>query len=176
MKEPPATLRIEPIQKAHKLKSFDCGEKSLNEYLIRCACKNDQNDIAKTFILADSDDEVLGYYSICAASIEFSELPEDVSVRLPKYPIPAALIARLAVATSAQSNDYGSRLLIDALQRIVQAADELGIKVVTVDALHTKAKAYYKRYGFQSFPGNDLKLFLPIETIREAMSSLSSML
>ena len=170
MKDHPATLRTEPIQKAHKLKSFDCGEKSLNEYLIRYAFKNDQNDIAKTFILADSEDDVLGYYSICAASIEFSELPEAVSVRLPKYPISAALITRLAVATSAQGNDYGSRLLIDALQRIVQAADELGIKLVIVDALHAKAKAFYRHYGFQSFPGNDLKLFLPIETIREAVT------
>lgn len=169
MTDHPESLRTEPIQKRHKVKSFDCGEQSLNEYLQKYALKNDQRNISKTFVLIDNDVQIIGYYSVCASSVEFSELPDDVMERLPKYPVPAALIARLAVDSSEQGNDYGARLLIDALHRIVQTSEEFGIKVVIVDALHEKARAFYERFGFLSFPGNDLKLFLPVETIIKAV-------
>lgn len=157
----------EPIRKSHNVRPFDCGEPSLNEYLKRYAFKNDQNNISRTFVLVNSDENIIGYYSVCACSIEFNEIPEEMSGRLPKYPIPGALIARLAVDSSVQGNDYGSRLLIHALQRINQTSEELGIKIVVVDALHEKARSFYERYGFQSLPGNELKLFLPIETIKQ---------
>ena len=165
MMDHPEGLRIEPIQRKHKVRPFDCGEQSLNEYISRYAFSNDRNNISKSFVLTDNNHHVYGYYSVCASSIEFSELPQGATGRLPRYPIPAALIARLAVDSAAQGNDYGGRLLIDALQRIVHTSEELGITVVSVDALHEKARAFYERYGFQSFPGNELKLFLPIETV-----------
>ena len=171
MMDHPEGLRIEPIQRIHKVRPFDCGEQSLNEYISRYAFSNDRNNISKSFVLTDNNHHVYGYYSVCASSVEFSELPGDVSGRLPRYPIPAALIARLAVDAAAQGNDHGSRLLIDALQRIVHSAEELGITVVSVDALHQKARTFYERYGFQSFPGNELKLFLPVETVLKAAIS-----
>ena len=169
MTDHPEGLRTESIQRKHKVKHFDCGEQSLNDYIRRYAFRNDQNNISKTFVLADNNNHVVGYYSVCAASVEFSELPEDLSGRLPRYPIPAALIARLAVDAAAQGNDFGARLLIDALRRIAQTSEELGIKIVIVDVLNEKARTFYERYGFQSFPGEALKLFLSIETIIEAV-------
>lgn len=158
-------LRIEPISKSHNRKDFNCSKPSLNEYLKRHARQNDEKNISKTFIAVNDGNKTLGYYSLSTSSIEFAELPEEFSKQLPRYPVPAALIARLAVDSSAEGLGLGSRLLIDALQHILAASDNMAIKVVLVDAIDEEAKGFYLHFGFIELSGNDLKLFLPIETI-----------
>ncbi len=63
---------------------------------------------------------------------------------------------------------HGGDLLVDALKRIVRAADALGIAVVVLDVLDdgdegriAKRKALYEGYGFVPLPSNALHLYLP---------------
>jgi predicted N-acetyltransferase YhbS len=163
-------LRIEPISKAHNRTDFSCAKPSFSEYLQRFARKNDERNIAKTFVAVDGD-RVYGYYSLSATSIEFEELPEEHAKQLPGYPVPASLIGQLAVDSSIEGQGLGPRLLVDALQKIVSVSEEMAIKVVIVDAIDADAKSFYQHFGFLELPGHDLKLFLPIETIRKAVNS-----
>ena len=77
------------------------------------------------------------------------------------------MIARLAVDTTAAGQGLGARLLIDALQRILNASSEMAVKVVVVDAEDAQARAFYQHFGFVRLPGQDWKLFLPIETVEQ---------
>jgi len=43
-----------------------------------------------------------------------------------------------------------------------------------VDAKDDEAKAYYEQFGFIPLPDNPLQLFLPVQTIREALERLRS--
>ena len=101
---------IEAISRQHLRDRFDCGQPPLNEYLLRYARQNDDNNIAKAFVAVDDDNRVLGYYCISSASVEFKELPEDIVKGLPHYPVPAALIGRLACDKSIQGKGLGARL------------------------------------------------------------------
>ena len=74
---------------------------------------------------------------------------------------------------------FGAVLLVDALRRINQAADSLGIAVALLDVLDcgdphrtARRKALYKSYGFQPLPSNATRLFLPLKAIRELMLEL----
>ncbi len=163
------TLRIEPISKLHNRKEFKCKKKPLAQYLHRYARQNDDNNIAKTFVAVDNDNKVLGYFSLSTSSIEFKDFPEAFAKHLPHYPIPAALIAKLAVDSNIDGQGLGARLLIEALQNILAVSEEMAIKVVLVDAIDEEAKNYYLRFGFIELPGNELKLFLPIETISQLL-------
>jgi len=163
-------LRIEPISKLHNRKDFKCNKKPLTQYLHRYARQNDENNIAKTFVAVDGDNKVLGYYSLSTSSIEFEELPEEFTKRLPGYPIPAALIAKLAVDSDVDGQGLGSKLLIEALQNILTVSEEMAVKVVLVDAIDEEAKGYYLHFGFIELPGKDLKLFMPIETISQLLA------
>lgn len=158
-------FKLEPIKKHHRRDAFDCGDPSLNEFLKKFARQNDERNIAKTFVAVDAGQNVLGYYSVSAAGIEFSELPGDAAKRLPRYPIPAARIARLAVDQSVQGSGLGARLLVDALKRIYLSSDQVAVKVVLVDALNEKARSFYGHFGFIPLPDEQFKLFLPIETV-----------
>jgi predicted N-acetyltransferase YhbS len=163
-------LRIEPVSKLHNRKDFKCRKDPLTQYIQRFARQNDENNIAKTFVAVDDDNNVLGYYSLSTASIEFEDLPEDFAKGLPRYPIPAALIAKLAVDSDVGGQGLGSRLLIEALQNILAVSEEMAVKVVLVVAIDEEAKGYYLRFGFITLPGKDLKLFLPIETISQLLT------
>lgn len=158
---------IEPISREHQRDAFSCGKPQLNTYLQRYARQNDEKNIAKTFVAVGDENKVSGYYSLCTASIEFEELPEEIRKQLPAYPVPAALIAKLAVDESFRGQGLGAKLLIDALQRIMAASNEVAIKVVLVDALDDEARDFYLHYGFIMLPGQDYKLFLPIETVAQ---------
>jgi len=160
-------LRIEPISRTHERKTFRCGKPPLDAYLHRYARQNDEKNISKTFLAVDDKNKVLGYYSLCTASIEFEELPENIRKQLPNYPVPAALIARLAVDERLRGQGLGAKLLINALQRILTASNEIAIKAVLVDAMDDEAFEFYRHFEFIELHAQDLKLFLPIETVQQ---------
>ena len=158
-----------PLEKKHNRKDFDCGNRELNEYLKRYARQNDKSGINKTFIAVKSDTSVIidGYYTISSSTIDFQSLPFEKRRKLPAYPIPAALIGRLAVDISCQGEGLGTELLVDALSRIVRASSEIGIYAVRVDAIDDSAKQFYLKHEFIPFEDSSLSLFLPIKTIKQ---------
>lgn len=159
-------IRILAIREEHRREEFDCGVEALNTYLRRYARQNHEKNIARTYVAVGEAKQVLGYYSLASASIEFESLPEDYAKRLPKYPVPAVRIARLAVSKTAQGKGLGERLLVDALKRILAVSAEVGVHLILVDAKNDKARAFYQRYGFGGLHDKSTTLFMPLETAR----------
>ena len=87
--------------------------------------------------------------------------------RLPRYPVPVALLGRLGVDRRRSGQGLGSALLIDALRRVRVASDTLAVYAVVVDAKDERARAYYKRFGFIELPDSAKRLFLPMSTIND---------
>jgi len=162
-----STWRIVPLNKHHQRGEFDCGEESLNTFLGTHAGQNARRDISRTYVaLAGESDVVAGYYTLSSGSVGFENLPDEAAKRLPKYPVPTAHLGRLAVDLRFQGQGLGGILLVDALKRVRETADRIGIHAVTVDALHVSARQFYEAHGFQSLRDNELHLFLPMATIR----------
>ena len=160
-------LQIELLSRAHRRDNFDCGEESLNEFLQQYARQNDSKDISRTYVLLEGDSaDILGYYTLCSGSIAFEVLPETLARKVPRYPIPTAHIGRFAVDRTQQGRGLGALLLADALKRICRIAEQVGIHVITVQALHAKARSFYKTFGFMPLMDDPLHLFLPLATVR----------
>lgn len=156
-----------PIEKKHKRSEFDCGNKELNHYLSRYARQNHRKGINKAFVATKSATplKIDGYYTISSSNIAFASFPESERKGIPNYPIPCALIGRLAVDISCQGQGLGSELLVNALIRIVNASQEIGIYAVRVDAINETAKQFYLKHEFIPFLDSPLSLFLPLQTI-----------
>ncbi len=160
-------IEIKPIRDIGRssLSRFDCGENNLNTYLKQFAKKNDSLGIGRTYALIERS-KVLGYYTVSMAQVEFQSLPKGALVSLPKYPLPAIRIGRLAIDLQSQGKGFGEYLLMDALSRSVRVSEEVAVFAVIVDAKNKRAKKFYLRYGFIPFEDSPLSLFLPISTIR----------
>jgi hypothetical protein len=60
-------------------------------------------------------------------------IPEHLARKLPRYPIPAALIGRLAVDRRFHQRNFGKYLLFNALDRIAVLARQIAVFAVVVD-------------------------------------------
>ena len=110
-------------------------------------------------------DTVLGFYTLSALSIDLSSLPEELSRKLPRHPVPCALIGRLAVDQSVRGHGLGRMLLVDAIKRTIAASDIMAIHAVIVDAKNNAAKQFYEGFGFAPMQDNPMRLFLPLGSI-----------
>ena len=157
-----------PVNKALTKMPFDCGYPELNQYLRQYALKNDQLSIGKTFIAITEDHEVAGYLTISTAQVAADTLPDDVRAKLPRYPVPAFRIGKLAVDRRFQGSGTGRWILTQAFLKAVEVSNSVGVFAVLVDAIDEKAKGFYLKYGFIPFEAHPLTLFLPLATIKAA--------
>lgn len=158
---------IELLSGRHDLAEFDCGEQSLNGWLVRFALGNTKIGLSRTFVAMETGSvKVVGYFAVSTASIKFDSIPEHAKHRLPKYPIPTVHIGRLAVDQSQQKRGLGETLLVEALRRAGHASLNVGVYAVDVVALNDRARSFYLKYGFTPLLDDQLHLFLPIETAR----------
>jgi GNAT superfamily N-acetyltransferase len=154
-------------RKAHRVDQFRCGEATLDRWLIAYAGQNQQRDAARTFVTTKPDGKVAGYYTLVAAQVEHEQATSSVRQGLSRhFPIPVALIARLAVTGQHQGAGLGRSLLLDALQRVLRASDQLAVRAVTVDALHDRAASFYHRFGFEPSPLAPRTLMISLDSAR----------
>lgn len=166
MSRAPAPWRIVPLDsKAHDRATFSCGAPELDRYIREQASQDVKRDVARVFV-ALSSDSVSGYYSLSAASFQRDDLPDDQARRLPRYPVPAALLGRLAVDDGMKGRGLGTFLLMDALNRLLLATQTLAVHALIVEAKDDTAAAFYRKFGFLPFLDEGRRLFLPMATIR----------
>ncbi len=75
-------------------------------------------------------------------------------------------LARLAVDRESPGLGLGEDFLVDALNRCLRVAEDLGIAAVMIDAKHEKAKAFYARFELTALPDQPLTLWLPLAKLR----------
>lgn len=157
--------RIEKLRRDHAVDRFDCGQEALNRFLVRHALQNQQAQASQTYV-AVVGDEVVGFYTLVVAQVEYDDAPQRLGKGLARHPIPLMLLGRLAVASSWQGKGLGSGLLKDAMLRTLHAADIAGIRAMAVHAKDDDARAFYERYGFVAAPTDPYHLFVLLKDVR----------
>ena len=161
--------RPEPLARHHALDDFACGEPALDEWLVKHARAANESDAARVFVVTTADDiaTVVGYYALAAAHVEPADATERAKKGQPsRRPVPAVLLARLAVDQRHQGFGLGRSLLQDVLLRCVAATDAIGIRVLLVHAKHKRARAWYEQYGFEESPTDPLHVMLLMKDVR----------
>ncbi len=164
-----AEWRIERLDRSHERASFACGKPPLDDFIRVLVSQYDKRRLGRTYVAVKvGEKRVRGYYTLAAGSVVFANMPEAASKKLPRHPVPTALMVRLAADQSAQGQGLGETLLTDAFERCLKSAEGLGIHAVEVDAIDDSAKAFYEKYGFVPLLDDPLHLFLPLATIEQA--------
>jgi GNAT superfamily N-acetyltransferase len=161
-------LVIAPLNKEHDRAGFHCNVDTLDHYIHKQAGQDTKRGISRIFVVEQpgNSKDILGYYSLSTLSVKLSDLPENLAKKLPRHPIPAALIGRLAVSKQAQGNGIGKMLLIDAIHRTLSVSDQIAIYAMIVDAVDDNARAFYEQYGFTCIKGSSTRLFLPLKSFK----------
>jgi GNAT superfamily N-acetyltransferase len=160
---------VELLQAHHDRKSFDCGKPSLNEFLQKQARQNADRNVGVTHVVVPEagSPRILGCYTIVTRTIDSALVPDNK--KLPRGPIGVVLLGRLAVDKNAQGQGLGKRMLLRAIRQTEQAAREIGIYALVLDALDEEACAWYLRlnFGFDTLADDPNHLFLSLGVIRQ---------
>lgn len=135
----------------HEVRAFDSGRPDLDQWLQKFAIHATSNRTARTFVWLDEQPRVVAYYSLAAHVVARDEVPPRLGRGSPAR-IPAILIARLALDRSLHGRGLGAQVLIDALERVVDASERVGARLVVVDAIDDEAAGSYEHFGFSRVP------------------------
>ncbi len=164
--------RIELLSRRHDRDGFDCGHEPLNAYLRQMARQHSERGISRTFVLVEEKAEaptpILGFCTVNICQLKAEQLPAETARKLPRE-VPGLKLGRLAVAQGRHGQGLGKLLLIAAMQKVLEVFESAGGIGLFVEAKDEVAKAFYEHFGFVSLPDNPLQLFLPLQTIREAL-------
>jgi GNAT superfamily N-acetyltransferase len=149
----------EALGASHRVDDFACGEPLLDDWLRRRALANQATGASRTFVVADQDGPVLGYYAMAAGAVSRVLATGSVRRNMPE-PVPVLVLGRLAVDRQAQGRHLGAALLKDAVSRAVAVAGNAGVRALLVHALNDGARRFYEHYGFRPSPTDPLTLML----------------
>jgi GNAT superfamily N-acetyltransferase len=146
----------------------------LDVWLRKYALQSVASGSARVFVINDAEqDRVVGYHALSAASVTREQATSRAAKGMPRHPIPAGLLARLAVDASVQGRGLGAWLLRDAMLRTLSAAEEVGIRVMLVHAISEKAAQFYEHFGFERSPTDRLNLQMLIKDIRASVNEVA---
>ena len=171
--------RIEPFDpERHDRTGFSCGVEAVDNYFKKTAGKLVSAGNVRLFVMVNPDGNLIGFYAINAHAVDYRDLPSRFARSRPGHgSIPAAFVAMIGRDQRYSGQGFGSDLLVDALRRMTQAADLIGLAVVMLDVLDcgdpertARRQSLYQSYGFQPLPSNPARLYLPLATVRNLMA------
>ena len=161
------TLRApEPLAAQHLLEGFHCGKPALNDWLLRHARQAQGRGSARTFVVADDEGRVAGYFSLTVGQVDTLEAPERIRKGMGKYPLPVVILARLAVSIHDQGRGIGFGLLQDSIRRTMLIAEQAGIRAMLTHPIDEEAATFYTRFGFIASPLRVQQLLLLLKDAR----------
>lgn len=147
----------------HDTDDFDCGDETLNHWLKHLAVRNQREGSSRTWVVTDGA-RVVAYYASSAAVLTRAEATGRVARNQPD-PLPAMLLGRLAVDREHQGRGLAAALLKHFLLKVLEVAEHTGVRIALVHAANDTAAGFYRRYGFEPSPIDDLTLMLLVKDI-----------
>jgi predicted N-acetyltransferase YhbS len=132
----------------HDRAGFSCGNTSLDHYFERQVSQDIRRRITACYVaVCNASNQVAGFYTLSAAQISVTQLPDRFKKNLSRYPsVSAVRTGRLAIDIKFQGQGLGSTLLINVIYRSIRA--DIAAYAVIGDAKDDGAIAFYRHHGF----------------------------
>ncbi len=143
-------------------KDFDCGNELLNEWFATQAGQQERRHNVRTHLgLATFDSCIASFFTLITHEIGLDEIAMSGTYSGRKYPVPAMLIAQLAVDLRYQGTGVGKLTLAHALLTLARTSAAVGFEAVVVDAIDDRARTFYAGFGFEPLVDSGDRLVLP---------------
>ena len=122
----------------------------MDNWLKRRALKSQLRGTSRTNVVCD-ETRVVAYYALASGAVASMEATGRFDRNMPD-PIPVVVLGYLAVGSSLHGKGVGRALVRDAGMRVLQAADTIGVRGMTVQALSDEAKSFARTWGSSPRP------------------------
>ncbi len=164
-------MRLVRLTEDYVFKSFDCGEKDLNEFLLFDSKDYLKRLVSVTYII-ETDERIVAFFSVSNDRVSIADSDKATWRKIKKlFPhtkhrsdYPAVKIGRLGVDIHYKGQHIGSDIL-SFLKRLFVTNNRTGCVFITVDALRN-AVPFYMNNGFllldKSFAEDESKDTCPL--------------
>lgn len=156
----------QPLAAHHLLEGFDCGRVELNDWLLRHARQAHASGSARTFVTAQQDGRVVGYYSLAVGQVEHEQATERIRKGMGRFPIPVVVLARLAASTMHQGQGIGAALLKNAIKRSLLISEHAGVRAILTHPIDAPAAGFYTHFEFDFSPLHRNQMLLLLKDAR----------
>lgn len=168
----PSNAFVELDRALHDRDSFRCGKPALDRFIKSQALQHKKAGTSTTLVLPgerQGDREklpIIAFFAASFTSIERATLPQSLHKKLPHYPVPAFVVAQLAVDETRAGQGYGGITLVSAIRYLCKVHESLPAVAIIVDCVDDQAPCFYEHYGFAflSTVNDRARLFLPMKT------------
>lgn len=88
-----ADFIVEPLVKTHKRAAFSCGNEQLDRYMHEKARQRHVAGGTRVYVMRHiPTDKVAGFYTLSATAVETTNLPADLTARLPHWDVQGAIL------------------------------------------------------------------------------------
>jgi GNAT superfamily N-acetyltransferase len=166
----PQGFRLEPLQRSHPRRRFDCGQGAVNDWLRTKALQHQEKRLSATKVLLDGSGAIAGFYTLATGQVDFGDLPPELVRKLPRRALPVAIVAWLGVSRTHQGQKLGDLLFAQALRDCYEAGQTFAFVAVILDCIDDRAKTFYQRWDFAELPGHPYRLFLSSQMLAAMMT------
>lgn len=174
-----SNYQIRRLGSEDRVKSFDCGDEDLNDFILNEAGLYSRARLAVTYVIeSKGTEDVVGFFSLANDRVSLSDFESKTEFnrfrkkrfinekRLKSYP--AAKICRLGISLSAKGQSLGT-FILDFIKSYFAVDNKAGCRFLTVDA-YRGAVPFYLKNGFlplsqESDTEYTQLLFFDLETI-----------
>lgn len=164
-------MRVRRLEPEDDRSEFSCGNVELERFFRQYAGQNQfRHHLGTTYVAIEEDGRIAGFATVSPTEILAERVPSSMKKRLPRFPLPALRLARLAVDTRMSGRGVGRMLVASVLRLARDLSESVGC---VVDA-KTEAIGFYESLGFVQLEalGGELgdrpiptPLFLPLSAI-----------
>ena len=156
-------LQISRMEEGEVIKSFNCGDTDLNDFILNEAPYYRETFLAVTYV-AKINDEVIAYFSLANDRVSLGDFENKTEFnrfrkhrfvnekRLKSYP--AVKICRFAVSCDYRGSGIGT-ILMDFIKGYFIENNKTGCRFVTVDA-YINAIPFYEKNHFSLLLPDDM--------------------
>ncbi len=170
---------VRKLQKDETIKSFDCGDEDLNDFIMNRAEGYNKAMLSVTYVFEHKESrKIIGYFSLANDRISIDDFDSNNTFnrfrrhlfvnekRIRSYP--AVKICRLGIDNDFHGYGVGSKLL-NFIKSYYKRGNNAGCRFLTVDA-YLNAVTFYERNKFQQLQHDEKRTKLLYYDLNEMRS------
>lgn len=175
------TFNIRRLTKEEAVKSFDCGDEDLNDFILNESQLYRKARLAVSYVIERKDsDKVVGFFSLANDRVSVSDFESKTEFnrfrkkrfvndkRIKSYP--AVKICRLGIDSSVKGMSLGT-FILDFIKSYFVIDNKTGCRFITVDAYKAAVPFYIKNnflpLNYEAESEHTQLLFFDLEEIDE---------
>lgn len=149
-------MKLIRLTEETEIKSFDCGDADLNDFILHDAKAFLSKKIANTFLITERD-KIVAYFSLLNDKVSKTDAANNTWRKLrSNFPhekhfcsYPAIKLGRFAVSIDFRSQGLGSKIMDYLKLLLFKASSYSAFRFLTVDA-YLSAIPFYEKNGFKT--------------------------